>query len=114
MATYTVRPAKETLGGYRCLSNNDQVRALTRAPIIYFYPPVNVSLETLVPYYWHLAYFMEPLYQNDTQEANLTEDFLFILEQIRWYARNKFRQLCGTEDFVASLDKSSTLGTISS
>ncbi|RVW96134.1 hypothetical protein CK203_037715 [Vitis vinifera] len=46
MATYTVRPAKETPGGYRCLSDSDQVRALTHAPIIYFYPPVNVSLES--------------------------------------------------------------------
>ena len=44
MATYTVRPAKETPGGYRCLSDSDQVRALTHAPTIYFYPPVNVSL----------------------------------------------------------------------
>ncbi|RVW96124.1 Spermidine hydroxycinnamoyl transferase [Vitis vinifera] len=46
MATYTVRPAKETPGGYRCLSDSDQVRALTHAPTIYFYPPVNVSLES--------------------------------------------------------------------
>ncbi|KAL6331467.1 hypothetical protein AAG906_011407 [Vitis piasezkii] len=46
MATYTVRPAKETPGGYRCLSDSDQVRALTHAPTIYFYPPVNVPLES--------------------------------------------------------------------
>ncbi|KAL6331438.1 hypothetical protein AAG906_011377 [Vitis piasezkii] len=46
MATYTVRPAKETPGGYRCLSDSDQVRAITHAPTIYFYPPVNVSLES--------------------------------------------------------------------
>ena len=57
---------------------------------------------------------MEPLYQNDTQEANLTEDFPFVLEQIRWYARNKFWQLGGSEGFVTSLDNSSMLGTISS
>ncbi|KAL6331493.1 hypothetical protein AAG906_011433 [Vitis piasezkii] len=46
MATYTVRPAKETPGGYKCLSDSDQVRTLTHAPTIYFYPPVNVSLES--------------------------------------------------------------------
>ena len=57
---------------------------------------------------------MESLYQNDTQEANLTEDFLFLSKQIRWYARNKFWQLGESEDFVASLDNSSVLNTISS
>ncbi|KAJ9689048.1 hypothetical protein PVL29_014610 [Vitis rotundifolia] len=46
MATYTVRPAKETPGGYRCLSDCDQVKPVTHAPIIYFYPPVNMSLES--------------------------------------------------------------------
>ncbi|XP_034699361.1 spermidine hydroxycinnamoyl transferase-like [Vitis riparia] len=46
MATYTVRPTKETPGGYGCLSDSDQVRAITHAPTIYFYPPVNVSLES--------------------------------------------------------------------
>ena len=57
---------------------------------------------------------MESLYQNDTQEANLTEDFLFLSKQIRWYSRNKFWQLGESEDFVASLDNSSVLNTISS
>ena len=46
VATYTVRPARETPGGYRCVSDSDQVRALTHAPTFYFYPPVNVSLES--------------------------------------------------------------------
>ncbi|KAJ9689047.1 hypothetical protein PVL29_014609 [Vitis rotundifolia] len=46
MATYTVRPAKETPGGYRCLSDCDQARTINHAPIIYFYPPVNMSLES--------------------------------------------------------------------
>ncbi|KAL6331418.1 hypothetical protein AAG906_011356 [Vitis piasezkii] len=46
MATYTVRPAKETPGGYRCLSDCDQVKPVNHIPIIYFYPPVNVSLES--------------------------------------------------------------------
>ena len=55
---------------------------------------------------------MEPLCQNETQEANLAEDFPIVSEQIWWYARNKFRQLGGSEDFVSSLDDSSTLGTI--
>ena len=68
----------------------------------------------LVLFFGSFAYFIEPLYQNDTQEANLTEDFPFILEQIQWYARNKFRQLGGSKDFVASLDNSSALDTISS
>ena len=57
---------------------------------------------------------MEPLYQYDTQQANLIEDFLFVSEQIQWYAKNKFRQLGGSEDFIASLDNFSALGTISS
>ena len=68
----------------------------------------------LVLFFGGFAYFIEPLYQNDTQEANFIEDFSFISEQIQWYARNKFRQLGGSENFVASLDNSSTLGTISS
>ena len=46
MATYTVRPAKETPGGYRCLSDCDQVKPVNHIPIIYFYPPVNMSLES--------------------------------------------------------------------
>ena len=46
VATYTVRPARETPGGCRCVSDSDQVRALTHAPTFYFYPPVNVSLES--------------------------------------------------------------------
>ena len=57
---------------------------------------------------------MESLYQNDTQEANLIEDFPFALEQIRWYAMNKFQHFGGNEDFVASLDNFYALGTISS
>ena len=57
---------------------------------------------------------MEPLYQKDTQEANLIEDFPFVSKQIQLHARNNFRQLGGSEDFVASLDNSSKLGTISS
>ncbi|KAJ9689045.1 hypothetical protein PVL29_014607 [Vitis rotundifolia] len=46
MATYTVRPAKETPGGYRCLSDCDQVKPVNHIPIICFYPPVNMSLES--------------------------------------------------------------------
>ena len=34
MATYTVRPAKETPGGYRCLSDCDQVKPVSHAPVI--------------------------------------------------------------------------------
>ena len=46
MATYTVKPAKETPGGYKCLSECDQIKTVTHAATIYFYPPGNLSLET--------------------------------------------------------------------
>lgn len=37
VSSYTVKPARETPGGIMCLSECDQVKAITHAPTIYFY-----------------------------------------------------------------------------